>query len=273
MVLSDREIESRIRDHQIIENYDPDCLTNFGYDLRAKYFAVGKEQKSKATLKPGESVFVAAEESVKVPLDAICRIALRNSRIRQGFLLDAPVYQPGHHTRVFFRLTNISGNELLLDMGEKYATIMFEQLSSEPLSPYNGAFKAELDFSGLSGYADAYEKQIREIEKKTADLESLERTIYGNVLVILTVFVALFSFLTVNVSLLSTGSTLESFFIGNFVMLGCISFLVVLIKNATLKEEKKVRLTQWIPAILCFSIAFILLYIVLSKGVAINAQI
>ena len=33
MVLSDREIAFCVQNDQVIENDDPDCLTNFGYDV------------------------------------------------------------------------------------------------------------------------------------------------------------------------------------------------------------------------------------------------
>lgn len=101
MVLSDQEITLCVQNDRVIENYDPDCLTNFGYDVRAKYFAVDQRQNETFVLRSGESVFVAAEETVRIPLNMICRVVLKNSRIRQGFAMDAPVYQPGHHTRIF----------------------------------------------------------------------------------------------------------------------------------------------------------------------------
>ena len=36
VVLSDQEITLCVQNDRVIENYDPDCLTNFGYDVRAK---------------------------------------------------------------------------------------------------------------------------------------------------------------------------------------------------------------------------------------------
>ena len=258
MVLSDQEITLCVQNDRVIENYDPDCLTNFGYDVRAKYFAVDQRQNETFVLRSGESVFVAAEETVRIPLNMICRVVLKNSRIRQGFAMDAPVYQPGHHTRIFFRLTNITGNEIRLYAGEKYATIMFEQLSSETASPYQGAFTDELDFSGLSGYKGAYERQIRKIEEKTEDLKTVEHTIYSNVLVILTVFVALFSFLTANVSFFSKDPTLRNFIIGDFLMIGGISFLSMLIHYIICEDHRKPHFLHWIPSILFFVIALLL---------------
>ncbi len=152
MILVDRDIRRLAENGDLLDSYDPRCLTNIGYDLRAKNFIVGGKQVASAYLQPGESAFVASVDVLTVPKNMLCRIALKNSRIRQGFTIDAPVYQPGHKTRVFFRLTNISGNELHLSADEKYATLLFEQLSGEPEHPYDGAFSDEFDFSGLGKY-------------------------------------------------------------------------------------------------------------------------
>lgn len=177
--------------------------------------------------------------------------------------MDSPVYQPGHKTRVFFRLTNISGNELRLSAGEKYATLLFEKLTSIPGHPYDGAFSDEFDFSGLGKYKDIYEAQIREIEKQTEDLKAAEHSIYANVLVILTIFVALFSFLTTNLSILSSGLTIRFFLLCNAVLLGCISFLVAIMSGVVSPSKSKAsKVCRWLPALLCFAASLaIFLYV------------
>lgn len=231
MVLVDREIRKLAESPDFLESYDENCVTNVGYDLRAKYFVTGREKKESVYLQPGESAFVAAVDVVTVPKNMLCRVALKNSRMRQGFTIDSPVYQPGHKTRIFFRITNISGNELRLSKGEKYAMLIFEQLTSVPDHPYDGVFSDEIDYSGLGKYQDIYSKQIRELEKKTENLKDMERSIYANVLVILTVFVALFSFLTTNLSIFSAKLSLHMFLLYNSVLLGCVSFLVALLNG------------------------------------------
>lgn len=256
MILVDKEIADLAGKINLIDSFDSRCLTNIGYDLRAKCFAAGGENKDHVSLQPGESVFVSSVETINMPDDLLCRVVLKNSRIRQGFTIDAPVYQPGHHTRVFFRLTNVSGDELSLDAGEKFAMLMFEQLSCAPEHPYTGAFRDEFDFSGLGEYQNIYKRQIRVLEKKSEDLKSVEHSIYANVLVILTVFVALFSFLTTNISLFSSSATMGQFLLYNFVMLGCISFLVALLDGVIHQiRTTQAWLLRWIPAAVCFIVA------------------
>ena len=257
MMLVDKELTAL--GSELMEDFSAECVTNIGYDLRAEQFIVNGQAAASAVLEPGESVFVGSKEKIKLPDDMIGRIVLKNSRIRQGFSMDAPVYQPGHHTRVFFRLTNVSGDELQLSAGQQYTTILFERLSTSPDRPYSGTFTNEFDFNGLGRYDGVYQEQVKKLEKKTEDLKSLERSIYANVLVILTVFVALFSFITTNLSLLSSSADTSQFLIYNFVMLGCISFLVALL-NGVISFTKSC-IIPWVASILSFAVAIILFLI------------
>lgn len=256
MVIVDREIEKMTDCGCLIDSFDKTCLTNVGYDLRAKRFFVSSKAQESVTLQPNESAFVESVEIVDMPKDMIGVLTLKNSRIRLGLSMDAPVYQPGHKTRIYFRLTNVSADSIVLYAGEKYATILFDKLSQEPEHPYDGAFRDEFDYRGLGDYRDVYRRQMRQIEKKTEDLKSMEHRIYGNVLVILTVFVALFSFLTTNISLAANSASIEQYFIFNAILLGCISFLVALI-GMIVKPDRNTWVF-WIPATICFVVAFLL---------------
>ena len=256
MTVVDRHIERLVEEQNLIDSYDSRCLTNIGYDLRAKRFYVNSEGKKSVSLMPNESVFVESVEVITMPSNMLGRIVPKNSRIRQGLSLEAPVYQPGHKTRIYFRLTNVSADAITLYEEEKYATICFEHLSDEPRKPYRGAYQDEFDYQGLGDYDNLYKRQMREIEKKTEDLRSVESNIYTNVLAIIAIFMALFSFLTMNVSLAANSATIEHYLIFNALMLGGISFLVALLN--TIIKPKKNGWACWIPAVLCFLAALYL---------------
>ena len=117
MVIVDHEIADRVKRDGLIDSFDDSCLTNIGYDLRAKQFYVSDKAEERVILQPNESAFVESVEIVSMPTDMLGRVALKNSRIRQGLSLDAPVYQPGHKTRIYFRLTNVSADSIELDKG------------------------------------------------------------------------------------------------------------------------------------------------------------
>lgn len=256
MTLVDHQISMLVEQKNLIDSYDSRCLTNFGYDLRAKMFYINSEGKKSVTLMPNDSVFVESVEIVTMPTNLLGRVALKNSRIRQGLSMEAPVYQPGHKTRIYFRLTNVSADAITLYEDDKYATICFERLDAEPQNPYDGVFQKEFDYQGLADYQDVYKRQTRELEKKTEDLRNVESNIYTNVLAILAIFMALFSFLTVNVTLAANSATIENYLIFNALMLGGISFLVALLN--TVVRPKKNGWYCWIPAVLCFAVAFAL---------------
>ena len=74
---------------------------------------------------------------------------LRNSRIRQGLSLDAPLYFPGHGTRLFYRVTNVSGNTISLDKSKGIAQVAFQRVDGTVAHPYHETFSDELDFNGI----------------------------------------------------------------------------------------------------------------------------
>lgn len=256
MVIVDHEIMDRVERDGLIDSFDSSCLTNIGYDLRAKRFYFSTKGEESITLMPHESAFVESVETVTMPTDMLGRVALKNSRIRQGLSLDAPVYQPGHKTRIYFRLTNVSADSITLYSGDQYGTIIFDRLSTVPDRPYDGAFRDEFDYRGLGDYHDIYKHQIREIEKKADDLKSMANNIYGNVLMILTVFVALFSLLSINISLAANSATIKDYLVFNALLLGCVSFLVALL--SPFFKPKKRWWAYWIPSAICFAAAFYL---------------
>lgn len=269
MILTDHDLSASIAENGLIQNdtFSPDNVTNVGYDLRSKAFYDEDGEHQKKDLAPGESVMVAAEEILHMPNNMAATVRDKNSRIRQGLLVTAPMYQPGHDTRVFFRLSNFSADEIRLVTGESHAMIIFEQLTGKADKPYAGTFKDEVGaYTGLRGYQQAYEKQIHRLEKKAEDVKEIEKTIYANVLAILAVFVAIFSLISTNVKLLEDESTLRSFVGYNLITVGGISFLLTLLRTTILNDlsvkKQKGRFAIWIPTILVFIAAFAVLWFV-----------
>ena len=143
MTLIDKDIRALIQ-MGVLRNADETRVGSVAYDLRSAYYA--RTDGTRADVLPsGESVFVACEERIDLPGDLIGRVALRNGSIRAGLTLDAPVYQPGHKTRVFFRITNMSSKPVRLEKGAGLASIMFERLERAPAQVYGGRFQNEFD--------------------------------------------------------------------------------------------------------------------------------
>lgn len=226
------------------------------YDLHAlNYVERGNVPADTVRLLPGESVFVACKETLNLPADMVARVSLRNSRIRQGYTLDAPVYQPGHHTRVFFRLTNVSRSTLRLDSGASFAQLSFEKLDRAPDQPYSGAFQNEIAFDDMGNYAPEYKAEIERVDEKLDELHHMERNIYANTITLMSIFIALFSLININVDLAFSANVERGrLLISNLVTIGSIAFLVSLAQLCLCKKDRR---GVWI-AILALSVLLLI---------------
>ena len=248
--LSNGSAMSPNADQTAIIGGDSSSITSIGYDLTtSKFYKLSSIGEDSCVLLPGESTFAESAEQLHFDTLTVGIVSLRNSRIRQGLSLDAPIYQPGHKTPIRFRLTNISDKTIALEAGEKHAMLLFEQLSSVPEHPYDGTFQKELTWRGMGKYNSQYAAQIKQIDDKTKDLHALEKSLYGNVITILTIFVGIFTLLNVNISLVKEAASVLSFLFFNLSTLGAISFLAALLD--TLLNREKCRRWLWaIPSVL-----------------------
>ena len=263
MICVDKSIKQFIRnaddgncqDTRIIDGVETN-VTSVGYDLRTNRFCHDENLISEQyVLEPGEGVFVAAEETVQFAQNMLGRVYLKNSRIRQGLSLEAPVYQPGHKTRIFFRIRNVSANKITLKKGESYAMLVFERLESEPEKAYAGAFADEDIFNGLADYSEMYKNQIEEVGNKLDKLERIEERTYTNVSVLLTIFIGIFTLLNVNITLVQEAASIRNFVMFNAGTLSAIGFLAALVNEIMQKNDKnRIHWIWWLPVI-CVVIA------------------
>ncbi len=254
MILIDKQMLEK-RD-SLISPFSESKVGNISYDLTTQTFcnAPGKES-SEVTLAPGDTVFVKSREEINLPNDMCAKVLLRNSRIRQGLELTAPVYQPGHHTKVFYRITNISKSTIKLNAADSdgIASILFLQLEQDVASPYKGAFQSEFDFRGMGKYTSSLSKEMTNIEEKVDNIKSIEKDMYGNVLALMAIFVGIFSLINVNITLAAEKVNMLSIITLNFTTVGAIGFLVALIN--TILPSGKHRVAVWIACIAAFVLA------------------
>ena len=104
MILEGKEIQklssmTQTNQRPLIENMKSTHLGSVAYDLTVKNVCwvdeKGTHQEESHILKRGESVFVSSEEILNIPNNMIGIIIPRNSSIRMGLDIAAPVYQPG----------------------------------------------------------------------------------------------------------------------------------------------------------------------------------
>lgn len=252
MYLSDTKIRELI-DNKVLLHADVSNIGQVTYDLRTDGFYVNENKTTGVELNPGDSVFVSCVECVQLPNDLTASILLRNSRIRQGLSLDAPLYFPGHGTRLFYRVTNVSGNSISLDNSKGIAQVAFEHVEGTVAHPYAGAFSDELNFNGLADYSDVYAEELKKVEDKKEEVINIESRIYGNVLALFAVFAAIFTLVNVNAAGLSSNITTARFVALDLSIIGGFLIFAFAIKSLLAKEGAKKSCALLILGILCIT--------------------
>ena len=204
MLLGDSDIEKLISDG-VLREARKEQIGPVSYDLRTESFHKNGSNLAEVALAPGDSVFVSSIENVYLSDDLAARVLIKNSRLRQGLTLDAPLYFPGHKTKLFFRVTNISSDVINLDTSKGLAQVAFERVDGVRL-PYEGAFSGEFNFRGLGDYSDIYKNEIEKLERAKDEIKSLEHRLYANMLTLMAIFAAIFTLVNINANAMSVGS-------------------------------------------------------------------
>lgn len=238
MLLSDVGIRKLI-ESGAIEGARDASVGPVSYDLATRRFYTRDGEREGIELMPGESVFVASEEVIHVPERMAARVLLKNSRIRQGLALDAPLYFPGHVTRAYFRVTNVSADAIALDRSRPIAQVAFETVQDG--EAYDGAFSGELDFRGLASYTDVLGPQVRELDAKRDEVVGIERRMYGNVLALFAVFAAIFTLVNVSASSLSTACSPAWLVTVDLMVIGGFSLLASAIERIVVRDGRATK--------------------------------
>lgn len=193
-----------------------------------------------------------------MPNDLTASILLRNSRIRQWLSLDAPLYFPGHGTRLFYRVTNVSGNTITLDKSKGIAQVAFQYVEGTVAHHYHGAFSDELNFNGLADYSDVYAGELKKVEDKKEEVANIESRIYGNVLALFAIFAAIFTLVNVNAGGISSDISTVRFVALDLLIIGGFLVLASAIEAFLVKDKDK---KAWLPlgiGIVCIAVAVVL---------------
>lgn len=91
---------------------------------------------------------LSISEHIHLPSTLAMSVMLRNSRILQDLSSDAPLFFLGHSTRVFFRVTNVGQDTIVLDCARGIAQLVFEKAEGDVERPYDGAFADEFVYKG-----------------------------------------------------------------------------------------------------------------------------
>ena len=159
MYIVDKQIKEMCKRGLLIaENYNPENVGAVSYDLTVRNIYVENTKKISYDLEPGKTIFIGTEETLTIPENMIGIVKERNSIMREGLVVNGPCYQPGHKTRCFLRVINISEDIIKIEKGKKIAQIMFDTLSDVPDIPYNkqanASFNDEYEYLGKGGISN-----------------------------------------------------------------------------------------------------------------------
>ena len=213
MILVDSQIKQLVSQGMLIkEGYIPNNVNSMSYDLTIDKVLISKDEEgndevNSFSLKPGQFVYIKTKETLCIPDNILGRIAQKNSIMRMGLVVDGPHYHPGHITKSFLRIQNISPHKITISNGIKVAQIIFEELSKVPDITYNqqqnSSFNNEFTYQGFGRYEYEYNKSIEKIEQLNESLDEKENKIYSNIITFMGIFISIFSIVTVNFELFS----------------------------------------------------------------------
>jgi deoxycytidine triphosphate deaminase len=243
MILVDKDIKARVSNGELIvgDTFDLGNVNAVSYDLTIERIQDGGKERTTYDLAPNETVFIKTKEVLSIPNDLMGRIGEKNSRMRMGLEVAGPHYYPGHTTKAFLRVRNISDALITIKEGDKIAQIFFEQLKDVPDVPYNSTFQNEKEYSGFGAkYQAEYEKRIHSVEKVKENIEDKEQQIYSNVLTLMGIFVAIFSLISINFQAASNAALDRKFILTmNVSLCFCITVMLGLILIFLNKAKNK----------------------------------
>ncbi len=132
----------------ILRNFDPECVKQACYELRAGavYYDLSQKPEKRIDvpsgeyilLKPRQMVVIITMEEVRLPNDILGRILTKGQLSSIGILPVNTYADPGFDGQLGIVLFNASTSYLKINTGDTIAKIEFSKLSKSVERPYNG---------------------------------------------------------------------------------------------------------------------------------------
>lgn len=125
-----------------MSNYTEKNINECSYDLRnyRQQRVPTSHMHENYKLYSGMSTLIYSREIIEVPLNCMVILKLRNSAILEGLSLTAPIYLPGHKTRLCARIRNDGPVYFEFITDESVIQAYFVKLSRNA-KPYNGKYQ------------------------------------------------------------------------------------------------------------------------------------
>lgn len=138
-ILSDRDIVKRISSGKLsIEPFEEKNLTPNGYDLCiGELYLSGKTYKEGALSIASQTWFaMATREKVKMSRNLCGQLWMRSTWIRKGLMASFGLVDAGFEGSLTFPAFNASQQQVKLSVGERFAQLVFQKLSSRVANSY-----------------------------------------------------------------------------------------------------------------------------------------
>ncbi|MEZ8957810.1 hypothetical protein AB6E94_10360 [Vibrio lentus] len=147
MVLSNIDIENRIKKDQLIKNVKTQNIGAACYELRMGdvYYDLTEGNKvinlrfnDEVIIKPGHRVVLITHEELNIPLDIMARVISKGSLFSIGLTPICTNVDPGFGGNLGLVMQNISDKYITLPKNESLAKIDFSLLTTPSNKPYIG---------------------------------------------------------------------------------------------------------------------------------------
>lgn len=140
-VLSDTDIARRLEDGSLkIGSFVEGNLTPNGYDVTIdEVWVPSTDERTKqgtVSVPPREWFVIGTREYLELPVDLVGEIWIRTTWVRRGILSSFGRIDAGFHGNLTFSAYNASTKPVELPVGDRFAQIVLEELSSPPLKAY-----------------------------------------------------------------------------------------------------------------------------------------
>jgi len=140
-VLSDSDIIKLLSSGSLkIEGYNENNLTPNGYDVTIEEILIpstGVKHKEGVVSVPGNSWFViGTKEFFALPVNLMGQIWIRTTWVRKGVLSSFGIIDAGFNGNLTFSAYNASKDHIGVPVGDRFAQVIFEELTSPPKKSY-----------------------------------------------------------------------------------------------------------------------------------------
>lgn len=171
MILGHSELKKLIKSHKLItglserDRKNPEgCVFDLQlgkvFEIRGKAFlgineretsgvkeiaSLNSKKKTSFVFKPGTFYLVKTVEKVNLPENIAATFKPRSTLFRSGLILRTGIANPGYNGPLYFGLFNAGSINVEIELGARFASVMFMEVKGESVNVYRGQWQGGRD--------------------------------------------------------------------------------------------------------------------------------